>query len=155
MKSQPRLIETLNGLLSHELRAVNQYMVHAEMSENWGYAALHGHFQKRAVDEMKHAERLIARILFLEGRPLVDKLLEIRIGEQVPQQLDNDHASEEFAVEAYNAAVALAAELKDNATKAILEHILDDEDRHLKQIEERQAQIAQMGLEHFLSEQTA
>ena len=153
MKGDAGLVDTINGLLAHELRAVNQYMVHAEMSENWGYEKLHGHFQRRAIDEMKHAERLIGRILFLEGTPVVDKLLEIRIGGEVPQQLANDHASELFAIEAYNAAIIQAAAAKDHATKSLLEGILNDEDRHLDQIEQRQDQIRQMGLEIFLGEQ--
>ena len=154
MKGDAKLIETLNSLLADELTAINQYMVHAEMCENWGYGRLHEHLQKRAVDEMKHAEKLIGRVLFLEGTPIVSKLGAINIGSDVPKQLASDHALELLAIKAYNAAVAQAAAAKDNATKAVLEAILNDEDRHIDEIEERRDQLAQMGVPTFLSGQT-
>ncbi len=153
MKGNDRLIETLNGLLADELTAINQYIVHAEMAENWGYAKLHDHFESRAKDEMKHAEKLIGRILFLEGIPIVSKLQSIHIGADVPVQLGNDHGLESEAIKAYNAAIKLAGEVPDFATREILESILKDEDRHIDQIEERQDQIKQMGIQIFLSVQ--
>ena len=91
MKGNEKLLKTLNSLLADELTAISQYMVHSEMCENWGYEKLHEHFQKRAIDEMKHAEKLIARILFLEGTPVVDQLRSLSIGSSVPKQLDGAH----------------------------------------------------------------
>ena len=154
MKGDAKLIDTLNSLLADELTAINQYMVHAEMCENWGYDRLHDHYKKRSIDEMKHAERLIARILFLEGKPSVSVLREIKIGSDLPKQLASDHALELMAIKAYNAAIDQAAQAKDNATKDMLVDILKDEDRHIDEIEERQDQIAQMSLPHFLGAQT-
>ncbi|MEN6624486.1 MAG: bacterioferritin [Smithella sp.] len=153
MKGNQELISTLNSLLSDELSAVNQYMVHAEMSDNWGYEKLHKHFEKRAIDEMKHAEKLIGRILFLEGLPAVDKLHDIKIGSDAVKQLENDHFSEEGAIEAYNAAIVLAGQVKDFATREVLEGILKDEDRHIDEIEELQDQISHMTLPLFLTTQ--
>jgi bacterioferritin len=151
MKGDSKLIEALNSLLADELSAINQYIVHSEMCANWGYEKLHNRFEKRAIDEMKHAEKLIARILFLEGKPIVSNLKEIRIGADVAKQLDNDHFAEEGAIAAYNAAIKLAGEVNDFATREILEHILSDEDRHIDEIEELQDQVAQMTLPIFLS----
>ncbi len=128
-------------------------MVHAEMADNWGYEKLHKHFEKRAIDEMKHAEKLIGRILFLEGIPIVSKLREIKIGADVPSQFKNDNAAESDAIKAYNEAIILTGELKDYATREILETILKDEDRHIDEIEENQDQISQMGLQLYLSTQ--
>ena len=153
MKGNARLVEVLNSLLADELTAVNQYMVHAEMCENWGYERLHGHFQKRAVDEMKHAERLIGRILFLEDKPVVSEYRKITIGPEVPRQLDNDHSLEEGAIKSYNDAIKLAGDVGDYATREILESILQDEDGHIDAIEELQDQIKQMSVQVFLSAQ--
>lgn len=151
MLGDAKVITTLNSLLADELTAVNQYMVHAEMCENWGYDKLAGIIQKRAVDEMKHAEKLIARILFLEGLPTVGNLRKIEIGAEVPKMFSNDHMAEDGAIKSYNTAINLCAELKDNATKDILQGILDDEDRHIDGIEEVMDQVSQMGLQIFLS----
>jgi len=151
MKGNAKLIETLNALLADELTAVNQYMVHAGMNENWGYGKLHDHFEKRAIEEMKHAERLIGRILFLEGVPTVNQLGKMMIGADVPKQLAGDHALELGAIEAYNKAIALASEVGDNATADFLTGILKDEDRHMDGIEELQDQIRQMTLPIFLT----
>ena len=151
MQGDPKVIDTLNSLLADELTAINQYMVHAEMCENWGYEKLGGTIQKRAIEEMKHAERLIGRILFLEGTPVVNELRKIIIGAEVPKMFSNDHGLENGAIKSYNAAIALCVELKDNATKDILQSNLNDEDRHIDGIEEVQDQINQMGLQVFLS----
>jgi bacterioferritin len=153
MKGNKKLIGTLNALLADELTAVNQYMVHSEMNANWGYEKLHKHFEKRAVDEMKHAEKLIGRILFLEGLPVVSSLKKITIGADAGKQLANDHASEADAIMAYNAAIKLAGEVADFATREILESILKEEDGHIDKIEELQDQIAQMGAAIFLTTQ--
>ncbi|MBI5624049.1 MAG: bacterioferritin [Elusimicrobia bacterium] len=153
MKGDAKLLDTLNSLLADELTAVNQYMVHAEVCENWGYGRLHDHFRKRSIDEMKHAEKLISRIIFLEGRPIVGNLREIRIGAEVPSQFANDLSLEMGAVKAYNAAVAQAVAAGDNATRELLESILKDEDRHVDGIEENLDQIQQMGVQNYLAVQ--
>lgn len=153
MKGDPKLIETLNSLLADELTAINQYMVHSEMCDNWGYEKLHKHFEKRAIDEMKHAEKLIGRILFLEGLPIVTNLRKIFIGADVPKQLEHDRKAEEEAIKAYNDAIVLAGEVKDFATREVLESILKDEDKHIDEIEELQDQISQMSIQIFLTTQ--
>ncbi len=153
MKGNAKLIETLNSLLSDELTAINQYMVHSEMCDNWGYEKLHKHFEARAIQEMKHAEDLIARILYMEGIPTVSVLGKITIGSDVPKQLAADHVAEEMAIKAYNAAIALAGEVGDNATADFLTGILKDEDAHMNGIEELQAQVGQMTLPIFLTTQ--
>ncbi len=151
MKGDSKLIEILNSLLADELTATNQYMVHAEMCENWGYDALHKLLQKRAVTEMKHAETLIGRIIFLEGIPVVSELRKITIGANVPKMFENDHGLEIGAIKSYNKAVKFAGEVKDYATREILEKILTDEDGHVDEIEENQDQIGHMGLQIYLS----
>jgi bacterioferritin len=153
MKGNDKLIVTLNSLLGDELTAINQYMVHSEMCANWGYEKLHKHFEKRAIDEMKHAETLIGRILFLEGTPVVSNLGKMSIGADVPKQLAGDHALEMGAIKAYNGAIKLASDLSDSATREILEHILRDEDAHIDGIEELQDQIGHMTLPIFLTTQ--
>ncbi len=154
MKGNDKLIATLNSLLADELTAINQYIVHAEMCADWGYGKLHEHFEKRAIDEMKHAEKLIERILFLEGTPIVSKLKDIHIGGEVPAQLENDRLAEVGAIEAYNAAIKLAEEVSDYATRDVLAGILNDEDSHMDGIEELLDQIEQMTLPIFLSTKT-
>jgi len=153
MQGNPKLIETLNALLADELAAINQYIVHAEMCDDWGYGKLHESFEKRAIDEMKHAEQLIGRILFLGGKPIVSNLSNIHIGENVPKQVEYDRAAEESAIKAYNEAIALAAEVGDHATRDMLIKILNDEDRHIDELEELLDQIEQMTLPIFLSTQ--
>jgi bacterioferritin len=153
MKGNEKLLGTLNSLLSDELTAISQYMVHSEMSANWGYEKLHKHFEKRAIDEMKHAEKLIGRILFLEGTPIVNKLGRMSIGADASKQLASDHALEAGAIQAYNQAIKLAGEVNDFATREILEHILQEEDAHIDRIEELQDQIGHMTLPLFLTTQ--
>jgi bacterioferritin len=153
MKGNAKLIATLNALLADELTAINQYMVHSEMCDNWGYGKLHKAIEKRAVDEMKHAEKLIGRILFLEGLPVVSELKKLLIGADIPKMFVNDHTSEAGAVKSYNEAIILAGQVKDFATREILEGILKDEDAHIDQIEEVQDQIGQMTLPIFLTTQ--
>lgn len=153
MKGNAKLIELLNSLLADELTAVNQYMVHAEIAENWGYERLHGHLRKRAIDEMKHAEKLIARLIFLEGMPVVSEYRKINIGSDVPKQLDYDHTAEETAIKSYNDVIKVAGDVGDFVTREILESILQDEDRHIDEIEELQDQVSHMGIAVFLSVQ--
>ena len=151
MKGKPEIIEKLNFLLADELTAVNQYFVHAEECGDWGYESLHHSIEKRSIDEMKHAEKLISRILFLEGTPVVDKLNKMHISDTVPGMLENDRKAEVEAIKSYNEAIKLATEVLDNGTKELLDGILQDEEAHINYIEEQLEQIAQMGLEHYLT----
>ncbi|MDO8301761.1 MAG: bacterioferritin [Sedimentisphaerales bacterium] len=153
MKGDPKVIECLNVLLADELTAISQYMVEAEMLDNWGLTKLSEMEEKRAITEMKHAEKLISRILFLEGRPTVTKLNEMRIGADVPQQFDNDLAAEMGAIRGYNAGIKLCVELGDNATRALLESILQDEDAHADEIETQKDRVAKMGMQVYLGMQ--
>ena len=151
MKGNAKLLKALNELLADELTAINQYMVHAEMCSSWGYSKLHDNIQARAITEMKHAEHLIERILFLEGTPIVSSLNDIHIADEVPKMMTNDLAAEMRAVKSYNEAIQLASEVGDNATGEILKGILRDEDAHVDDIEEQKDQIGQMGLGIYLS----
>jgi len=153
MKGETKIIDTLNHLLADELTAINQYMVHSEMCANWGYNRLHEAAEKRAIDEMKHAEKLIGRLLFLEGIPIVTSLNKIHIGAAVDVQHKNDHAAESGAVKAYNDGVKLCVELGDNGSREMLEDILEDEEEHIDWIEAQLDQISQLGLPVYLGEQ--
>ena len=153
MKGDKKLIDSLNSLLADELTAVSQYMVHSEMCDNWGYDKLHKSIEKRAIDEMKHAEKLIGRILFLEGLPIVSDLKKMHIGAEIPKMMANDHEKELSAVKNYNAAIKLAGDVKDYATRELLESILKDEDGHVDGIEMNIDQISQMGLAVYLTTQ--
>ncbi|MDZ7342048.1 MAG: bacterioferritin [candidate division KSB1 bacterium] len=153
MKGNTKIIDVLNDLLTDELTAINQYMVHSEMCDNWGYEKLHKADEKRAIDEMKHAEKLIARILFLEGIPIVSKLKKINIGADVEAQHKNDWDAEHEAIKAYNSGIALAVQLGDNGTRELLESILKDEEDHIDWLEAQMDQIKQMGIQNYLVEQ--
>jgi bacterioferritin len=151
MKGKPEIVEKLNFLLADELTAINQYFVHAEECADWGYELLHHSIEERSITEMKHAEKLIARILFLEGTPVVGKLNEMHIADTVPGMLENDRKAEIDAIKSYNEAIKLATELLDNGTKELLDGILKDEEAHINYIEEQLKQIEQMGLETYLT----
>ncbi len=153
MKGNAKILATLNDLLADELTAINQYMVQSEMCDNWGYEKLHKAIEKRAIDEMKHAEKLIARILFLEGTPIVSKLNKINIGADVESQHKNDWTAEQGAVKAYNEGIRLSVELADNGTRDLLDSILKDEEDHIDWIEAQLDQIKQMGIQNYLTEQ--
>ncbi len=153
MKGDAKIIDKLNDLLADELTAINQYMVHAEMCDNWKYEKLDKIIQKRAIDEMKHAEKLIGRIIFLEGMPVVSKLKEIKIGPDVQTQITNDSHDEVGAVKAYNDGIKQAVELGDNGTRELLDSILKDEEDHLDWLEAQVDQIKQMGIQNYLTEQ--
>lgn len=150
MKGEQKLIDKLNEILASELSAINQYMVHSEMCEDWGYEGLHEDVEGRAIMEMKHAEQLIGRILFLEGMPVVSNLDEIFIGEKVEKQIDHDLQAELRAVRLYNEGIRLAVELDDNGTRELLESILKDEESHVDWLEAQQDLIEQMGLSEYL-----
>ena len=153
MKGHEKVIEALNDLLSDELTAINQYMVHSEMCKDWGFDRLHELIEKRAIDEMRHAESHIGRILFLEGQPVVSRYKEIMIGSTVPEMIKNDELAEVGAIKAYNDAIALARELGDEGTAEMLVNILQDEEDHVDWAEEQQDQIEQMGLGNYLAQQ--
>jgi bacterioferritin len=154
MKGDDRVVKKLDELLSDELTAINQYMVHSEMCANWGYQRLHQAVETRARQEMKHAEKLIARIIFLEGTPTVSRLNQVHIGADIPQQLQQDLEAEVQADRMYNGAIHLADEAHDAATRDLLESILKDEDAHVDWLEEQLDQVAQLGLPLYLSTQT-
>ena len=154
MKGNDQLLATLNQLLADELSAINQYMVHSEMCENWGYEKLHTAIEKQAIDEMHHAEWLIQRILFLEGMPIVSQLNPIKIGSNVPEIVIGDQEAELGAVRAYNAGIALARELADQSTADLLTTILKMEEGHVDWAEAQRDQIEQMGLANYLTNQT-
>jgi bacterioferritin len=153
MKGEVKIIEQLNLRLAEELAAISQYMVHSEMDANWGYEKLHGLVEKRAKDEMRHAEMLIGRIIFLEGLPIVSNLAKIFVGADVPKQIQNDHDGEATAIKNYNDTIRLAVELGDNGTREMVASILKDEEGHIDAIEGQQDEIAQMGLQNFLEAQ--
>ena len=151
MKGNDKVITILNAFLADELTAISQYMVHSEMCADWEYKKLHEATEKRAIEEMKHAEKLIGRILFLEGLPIVSELKSLFIGSDVPKMFAFDHKAEEDAIKAYNEAIALAKDVKDAATGDFLQSILNEEDAHMDEIEEVQDQIKQMSLQIFLT----
>jgi bacterioferritin len=153
MKGDNGVVAKLDQLLAEELTAINQYMVEAEMCANWGYDKLHAVMQKRAITEMKHAENLIERILFLDGRPTVSKLNAIHIGAEVEAMHKNDLASELDAVAHYNEGIRLCAQAGDNGSEQLLKAILKDEEDHVDWLEAQQDQIRQMGIQLYLAEQ--
>jgi len=153
MKGQDAIIGKLNELLADELTAINQYMVQSEMCANWGYQKLHKAIEKEAIDEMKHAEKLIARILFLEGSPTVSRLNTINIGGDIPTMLKNNWTAESGAIKSYNEGIRQSAEALDHGTRELLDGILKDEEGHIDWIEAQQDQIKQMGLQNYLTEQ--
>jgi bacterioferritin len=154
MKGDEKLVKVLNDLLADELTAISQYMVHSEMCDNWGYEKLHKDIEKKAIDEMKHAEWLIGRILFLEGMPIVSNLNKMNIGKNVQEMVSNDQEAELGAIKAYNAGIALASEVGDEATGDLLVTILKMEEGHHDWAKKQRTQIEQMGLENYLSNQT-
>ncbi len=153
MKGNEEVLASLNHLLADELTAINQYMVHSEMCANWGYGELHEAIEKRAITEMRHAEKLIGRILFLNGKPVVSQLNPLHIGGGVLEQLKHDLDAELGAVVEYNKGIRQAVELGDNGTRAVLESILGDEEEHVDWIEAQLDQIEQMGFQTYLVEQ--
>ena len=154
MKGNTKLITVLNSLLADELTAINQYMVHSEMCENWGYNKLHTAIRKQAIDEMHHAEWLIERIIFFDGSPTVSILNAINIGKTVPEMINKDKDSELEAVSSYNGAIKLAREVDDQGTVDLLTKILKMEEGHVDWAEIQNAQIEQMGMENYLVSQT-
>ena len=153
MKGNEKLLTVLNHLLADELTAINQYMVHSEMCENWGYNKLHMDIRKQAMDEMHHAEWLIERIIFFEGTPTVSKLNPIKIGKTVSEMINNDDIDELDAVRSYNEAIKLARAVDDQGTVDLLSKILKMEEGHVDWADIQRAQIEQMGIEDYLVNQ--
>ncbi len=154
MKGDERVVKKLDELLSDELTAIMQYVVHAEMCANWGYQRLHQAVENRARQEMHHAEKLIARIIFLEGTPTVSRLNQVHVGADIAKQLQSDLEAEVQTNRMYNEAIHLADEANDAATRDLLESIEKDEDAHVDWLEEQLDQVAQLGLPLYLSTQT-
>lgn len=153
MKGNKELITVLNSLLADELTAINQYMVHSEMCENWGYGKLHLAIRSQAMDEMHHAKWLIERIIFFEGAPTVSKLNTIKIGKTVSEMISNDNGDELDAIHAYNSAIKMAREVDDQGTIDLLTKILKMEEGHVDWNEIQRSQIDQMGIENYLVSQ--
>jgi bacterioferritin len=152
MKGNIKVLKELNGALQEELTAINQYFLHAEMCENWGYKKLSGYIKKQSIDEMKHAEVLIERILFLDGTPSMQPL-DLKIGGNVQGMIESDLALEVSAVRQYNAAVQLATDEKDNGSRDLLVTLLKDEEDHVDWLEAQLHQIKELGYERYLTMQ--
>ena len=153
MRGNEKVIALLNEALKAELTAINQYILHAEMNENWGYHKIAKYTKKNSIDEMKHAEELIERILFLEGTPRMSELLPLKIGDTVAAQFKNDLAAELEAIAMYNAAANACAAAGDNGSKELFEKLLADEEGHADWLETQLGQIEQLGLQNYLAQQ--
>jgi len=152
MKGNAKVLHELNKALREELTAINQYFLHAEMCENWGYNRLSEYIKKQSIGEMKHAEALIERILFLDGTPTMQPL-ELKVGGNVKEMIESDLELEISAVKQYNAAVQIATEQKDNGTRDLLVVLLKDEEDHVDWLEAQMHQIAELGYERYLTMQ--
>ena len=153
MKGNPKVIAALQEALREELTAINQYFLHAEMCENWHYGRLADHIKKESIDEMKHAEALIERILFLDGTPHMTETLEIKVGANVKEQLESDLKLELDAVEMYNEAIKVAREEGDDASRELFARLLKDEEGHVDWLEAQVYQINEIGYERDLTQQ--
>ena len=152
-RNNKEIIKVLNDVLSAELTAINQYFLHSEMCENWGYSRLHKEMRMHSIDEMKHAEQVMQRILYLNGIPNVQRLFKINIGETVPEQFTSDLALENEALPRLNEGIELCRNEGDNGTRALLEEILVSEEEHVDWIESQLEQIDQMGVQNYLAAQ--
>jgi bacterioferritin len=153
MQGNPKVIALLNEALKEELTAINQYFLHAEMCENWHYSKLGDYIKKQSIDEMKHAETIIERILFLDGTPNLTETLTLSVGKNVREQLENDLKLEINAVGMYNRAVQVARDEGDNASRELFERLLKDEEQHVDWLEAQVFQINELGYERYLSQQ--
>ncbi len=153
MQGDSKVIKDLNEVLKAELTAINQYFCHGEMCENWGYSKLAGYIKKEAIDEMRHAEALIERILFLEGMPNMADMFPIKIGQDVKTQIENDMALELDAIPRLNGAINHAVAANDNASRDLFEKILVDEEQHVDWLEAQLGMIDEMGIGVYLSQQ--
>ncbi len=153
MKGKADVIEVLQKALSEELQAISQYFLHGEMQSNWGYKRLYAEIKKQAIGEMKHAEALIERIIFLGGVPSLEEFPKIKVGKNVEQQLENDLDLEKSAVEEYNKYIAIARKEGDNTSADLLEALLKDEEEHVDFLETQLNMIKELGLQNYLSQQ--
>lgn len=153
MKGNPKVIAKLQEALKEELTAINQYFLHAEMCENWHYSKLGDYIKKQSIDEMKHAEEIIERMLFLDATPNMSELMTLHIGQNVRAQLENDLKLEISAVQMYNQAVRVARDEGDNASRELFERLLKDEEEHVDWLEAQLHQISEMGYERYLTQQ--
>ena len=153
MKGNEGVIAVLNDTLKAELTAINQYFLHAEMCENWGYVKLASYLRKESIDEMKHAEALMERILYLDGMPTMNELFPLRIGRNVKEQIQNDLALELDAIPRLNQGIALAVQVGDNGTRELLTKILTDEEHHVDYLEAQLHVIQEVGIENYLAQQ--
>lgn len=153
MKGDPKVIKVLNEVLRKELTGINQYFVHAKMCENWGYDVLHHVMWEESLGEMKHADQLIERILFLEGVPNLSSYDKIMVGSTVKQQLENDLGLETAALGVLKPGIKTCLDAEDNATRELLEHIIVDEEKHVDWIEAQLHKIEEVGYQNYLAEQ--
>ena len=153
MQGNPQVIALLNEALKEELTAINQYFLHAEMCENWHYHRLAEFIKKQSIGEMKHAEELIERILFLEGIPNMTEAMRLTVGANVREQLESDLKLEVDAVGMYNRAIGVARDAADNASRELFERLLKDEEEHVDWLEAQVHQIKEIGYERYLSQQ--
>jgi bacterioferritin len=153
MKGKPEIIDALNDVLTGELTAINQYFLHARMCQNWGYKRLWEKVRAESIDEMKHADKLIERVLYLEGLPNVQRLGKVNIGQTVPEQLKVDLDLEREALQKLNKAIELCRNLGDNGTKDLFQEILDAEEDHVDWLETQLELIKQVGEANYLAQQ--
>ena len=153
MKGDPKVIAFLNQVLKAELTAINQYFLHAEMCETWGYERMAKLVKKESIEEMVHAEKLMERILYLDGTPNMSDYFKINIGKDVAAQLKNDLQLEYDAVKRLNKGITLCRDLGDNGSRDLLQHILEDEEEHIDWLEAQLHVIGEMGIENYLSQQ--
>ena len=153
MKGNPKVIAVLNQALHEELTAINQYFLHAEMCENWHYSRLGDYIKKQSIDEMKHAEELIERLLFLDAIPNMTEAMQLSVGKNVKDQLESDLKLEIQAVAMYNKAVQISRDEGDNASRELFERLLKDEEEHVDWLEAQLHQIGEIGYERYLSQQ--
>ena len=153
MRGNDKVLKCLSDSLKAELTAINQYFLHAKMCENWGYLRLGAYYRKESIEEMVHAEKLMNRILFLDGTPNMTDLGPIKVGTNVKAQLENDLSLELHAVKQLNEAIKVSAEVGDNASRALFEEILKDEEEHVDYLEGQLHALGEMGMENYLAQQ--
>ena len=153
MKGDPKVIAVLSQVLKAELTAINQYFLHAEMCENWGYARMAKLVKKESIEEMMHAEILMERILYLDGTPNMSDYFKINIGQTLKEQLQNDLNLEYEAVKRLNNGIQTCVDVKDNGSRELLEKILTDEEHHIDWLEGQLHAIKELGIENYLAQQ--
>lgn len=153
MQGNPKVIAALNEALKEELTAINQYFLHAEMCENWHYDRLGDYIKKQSIDEMKHAEKIIERILFFDATPNMTEPMQLTVGKNVREQLESDLKLEQQAFVLYNRAAETARQEGDNASRELFETLLKDEEQHIDWLEAQIHQIEEIGYERYLSQQ--